>query len=202
MIKINLLRSMGLDSAPAMGGGGALSAEMQKAAVLKIVMMGVFPGMLYVWETINIGNLNQRVAALQSEIKSVEGKKSSYGETAPLVEKYTKEKQKIEKQSDVIRGIMRNRLREVKALDSLQTITPSQVWFSKIDIKGSLVEAAGYSNTDEGLATLYTALGNSQFFSRFEPKQQGVASQGGTQVKSFSIEFNIGRQEPEAEPSK
>jgi Tfp pilus assembly protein PilN len=132
-----------------------------------------------------------------AQVAEVDKKKASFGDIAPKVEKFTKEKAKIDKQLEVIRELSRNRLRGVKALDSLQSLIPSQVWFDDIAIDGDHVIASGFSNTDEGITTLYSALNNSPVFSQFTPRDQVETVVNEIRVKRFQVEFRIGRQEKE-----
>ncbi|MEK7358109.1 MAG: PilN domain-containing protein, partial [Bdellovibrionota bacterium] len=129
----------------------------------------------------------------EARVTAVEAEIAQYGDQGPRVEKYTKERQRIEQHLDGIEAIAKDRLREVKALDSIQTITPLQVWFDDILIEGGRVKANGFSNTDEGVATLYASLQNSPMFSGFEPKSQAQESVNGVKVMRFQVEFRIGK---------
>jgi Tfp pilus assembly protein PilN len=193
MIRVNLLRNLGLDTG-ASAGIQVVAVDQQKQGAIKGAVILLFPVLLYVYETTNITSLNERRDALNHQITDINKKKAAFGDSGPKVEKFTKEKKKIDEQVEVIRSIARNRLREVKTLDSLQTLTPSQVWFEDIAIDGNLVKASGYSNTPDGVETLYAALNNSPLFSRFEPKGQTQEVQNGMQVVKFKIEFRIGRE--------
>lgn len=198
MIRVNLLRSTGLDVG--MGGAGieVVAVDQQRIAAMKGVVIAIFPIALYIYEKINISNLQQAASAVRSQVTSVEAEIAQYGDQGPRVEKYTKEKQRIGQHLDGIQAIAKDRLREVKALDNIQSITPVQVWFERIFIKDGLVSVIGHSNTDEGVATFYASLQNSPVFSGFEPKSQEQVVINGVKAMKFEVEFRIGRANPEA----
>lgn len=201
MIRINLLRSAGLASSTVIssssgsGDGGSLGQSAQKIAGAKIAVILACPILLYAYEQSNISSLNEQLTTVTAEATAVEGKKSAYGDTGPKVEKYTKQKEKIESQIVVIRELTKNRLREVKALDALQEITPSPVWYEDIQMKNGLISVKGHSLTEEGLTTLFSSLQDSAIFSRFEPKNQSYQDNAGARVLNFEVEFRVGRQE-------
>jgi Tfp pilus assembly protein PilN len=204
MIRINLLRSTGMTtSAPVMsgfGGGGGTQVvvvDQEKIGGLKLVVILLFPILLYGYEYMNISSLEAQKTEVEAQAAAVEGKRAAYGDAGPKVEKYTKEKQRIDSQLGTIRELSKGRLREVKTLDSLQSLTPPQVWFDSIKIEGNLVHAAGYSITDEGLSALFSSLNSSPVFSKFEPKSQSQEqTPSGQRIVKFEVEFVIGgRQE-------
>jgi Tfp pilus assembly protein PilN len=196
MIRVNLLRNTGLDAA-IVGGQGiqVIAVDQQRNAIIKVFVSIVLPLVLYVYESINISNLQQAASQAEARVAAVEAEIAQYGDQGPRVEKFTKEKQRIDQHLDGIQAIAKNRLREVKALDNLQSLTPLQVWFEEVSIEGGLVKAKGFSNTDEGVATLYAKIQNEAMFSNFEPKSQEQDTVNGVKVMKFEVEFRIGRQE-------
>lgn len=194
MIRVNLLRNTGLDAASAGGQGiQVIAVDQQRIAIVKIFVILALPGALYVYESLNISSLQQQASQAEARVTAVEAEIAQYGDQGPRVEKFTKEKQRIDQHLDGIQAIAKNRLREVKALDNIQSLTPLQVWFENILIDGGLVKATGYSNTDEGVATLYAKIQNDPMFSNFEPKSQQQEVVNGLKVMKFEVEFRIGR---------
>ena len=201
MIRVNLLRSLGLTTASPVGSGGSfvISEDVQKQAFLKLLFIIIIPFCLKFWSDTRVKNLKRQLNELQTEIKNIESQKKSFGDAAPIFEKYKKEESKIKEQSDTIRQLAENRLRELKALDSLQSLTPSQVWYKFIEVEGSNVRASGYSSSEEGIAQLFSALNGSPVFSRFEPGAQAEQLINGSRVKSFEVSFQIGRSDESSE---
>lgn len=207
MIRVNLLRTTGMSaSAPTSNpfGGGAptggtaiISVDSEKAGGAKLAVILIFPILLYAYEYMTISELEVKKTQVTNEATAIEGKRSAYGDAGPRVEKYKKEKERIDTQLNAIRELTKDRLRVLKTLDTLQTITNTitQVWFNSIKIEGPLVKVAGYSLSDEGLNTLFTALNSSPFFSKLVPLNQEAAQENGQRVVKFQVEFTIGRGE-------
>ena len=210
MIKVNLLRNVGMAKASEVGGaaamgeagigGGPLSADAQKSAAIKIAVIMVFPLLFLVYEKIAINDISARVQVIQAKIDVLKEERAKFGDAAPKIEKYNKEKQRIDKELDIVRGISRGRLRELKTLDALQSLMPNKTWARKIAFKGGSVILEGFSDGDDGVTELIRALEGNVLFSKVELKfttsEQGSDSSGtGSSLKKFEIEFRIGRQE-------
>lgn len=206
MIRVNLLRTTGMTaSAPTSNpfGGGAgggtslITVDSEKTAGAKLAVILLFPLLLYGYEYMTLSELETQRTQITNEASAVEGKRSAYGDAGPRVEKYKKEKERIDTQLNAIRELTKDRLRVLKTLDTLQTITNTitQVWFDSIKIDGPVVNVAGYSLTDEGLSTLFSSLNNSPFFSKLVPLKQEAAQENGQRVVKFQVEFTIGRGE-------
>lgn len=200
MIRVNLLRSTGLASASPSSFGASIGFESggentQKLAIGKLVVILVFPLLLYAYEYSNLSSLQEQFATVDAEAKQLEAKKQTFGDAAPKVEKYTKLKRKIDYQMEEIRKLTKNRLREVKALDAIQEITPPQVWYDSLSFKDENVIVKGYALTDADLGTLYQRLSTSPLFSNFTPGTQGQSQDAsGKTVTKFDCRFSLGKQ--------
>src|SRR4051812_45422458 len=126
MIRVNLLKSAGATGSVASGislsdGGGVMTPEIQKEAVKKIGVILAGVAALYIYNMFVVQAQQDRLAKINAEVAAIEAKKTALGPTTPLVEKYNAEKKTLESQLEVLRVLARNRLREVKALDALQS---------------------------------------------------------------------------------
>lgn len=204
MIRVNLLRSTGLASAAPAGTMVGASASVDfsdnsavnKLAAGKIAVMAVFPLLLYAYEYSNVSSLQDQFKAVDSEATKTEEKKKAFGDVAPKVEKFSKQKKKIDRQMTVIRDLAKNRLREVKALDQIQKITPPSVWFTELTMAEGVVSAKGFSSSTDGVDQLFTALSNSPIFSDIRPgKTGGTVDAQGNPSSSFEVTFRIGKAE-------
>lgn len=198
MIKINLLRNMGLDAAQSggMAAAGIVAVDYQKQAAMRIAAILAIPLLLYAYESVSISGLKEELAAIQANTNKVNQEKAAYGDAGPKVEKYTKEQAKIDEHLKVIRGIAKNRLREVKAFNVLENDLPPQVWLEKISLEDSTVRVEGYSNNEEGVRTFFDKLENSPFFSGFQPQGQSQETVNGFKAIKFVVEFRVGREAP------
>ncbi len=200
MIRINLLRSTGFSATPSMMGTSSSidvsGGDQKKLAFGKLAVMLIFPLLLYAYEYSNLSALKTQFEAADTAVKSVDAKKAAFGDAAPKVEKYTKQKKKIDAQMIVIRALTKDRLREVKALDAIQEITPPQIWYNSLSFEGGEVTAKGYAVTDADLQTLYARLSTSPLFSNFTPGASGgPADPNGKQATKFECKFRIGKQD-------
>jgi Tfp pilus assembly protein PilN len=210
MIKVNLLRNVGLAKSTEAGGTsptgvGGMSAEplasdIQKAAGIKLAVILAFPLTLLVYEKIAINDISTRVKEIQEKIEVLKQERVKFGDAAPKIEKYNKEKQRIDKELEIVRGISQGRLRELKTLDAIQSLMPNKTWSRKIAFKGGVVVLEGYSDGDDGVTELIRALEGNVLFSKVELKfttseSGSETGGGGSSLKRFEIEFRIGKQE-------
>lgn len=200
MIRVNLLRNMGMSSATAMGtsiaGSEIVSVDVRRQAAIKVVIILLFPVLLFIWEKLRLNSLQADKAQVQQRVDAVEAEKASFGSAAPRVEKANRLKTKIEKEIKIIRELAKNRLREVKALDQLQSVLPSGTWLDSIEMENGKVSLAGFALNEGSLTELLQALSGNVYFSTPKPKGTSVVANPTLgQVTKFDIEFNVGRQE-------
>jgi Tfp pilus assembly protein PilN len=202
MIRVNLLRNMGMSSAGTgigtsiAGTGELVSVDIRRQAAVKAVIILMFPVMLFIWEKLRINNLQSEKAQFQQKVDLVEAEKASFGSAAPRVEKANKLKERIESEIKVIQKLAKNRLREVKALDQLQSVLPAGTWLSELTMDGGKILLEGYALNEGSLTELLTALDGNVFFSMVQPKGTSLQNNEALgSVTKFSIEFRVGRQE-------
>ncbi len=202
MIKVNLLRSTGLGASPStmMGtsaGFEASAANDQKVAIGKLLVLLIFPLLIYAYEYSNLSTLTEQKAAAEAEAQKIEDKKKSFGEAAPRVEKYKAQKAKIDRQMAVIRVLAKNRLQAVKALDAIQELTPSQIWYSSLVIDNGDVVAQGFATSYGDFQPYYNRISSSPIFSGFLPIKQesNPTDVNGRPAYKFEVRFHIGKAE-------
>jgi Tfp pilus assembly protein PilN len=194
MIKINLLRTTGLQGAP-QEAGAATSVDGRNDAYKKIAAILVGPLLLFAYENLTQTELRDELNQLNARVAEAQGEKGRFGDQGPRVAKYTKEKERIDSETEVVKELARNRLREVKSLDAIQSLMPPKTWIRRLEIEGNTVSMEGYSITDSGVADLIRALESSVFFSRVEPKSTSQEMLPTGPVKKFELEFRIGKRE-------
>ena len=172
MIKINLARRKA-------GGGGTntnigtdaqleihdTAASAQKEALIKIVFMVLFVIILMFYENHNVnefqGELMKQTAKLSELQADLDSKKQ---QTAGMAE-VEKNAQVLEQKLGIMKKLSRVRLREVKALDYIQSVLPEKVWFKQMKFDDTKVTLNGYAVSDDDLNELTRALENSVQFS-------------------------------------
>jgi cell division protein FtsB len=198
MIKVNLLRNVGVTAGGGAGGDQqasaiSLSPSANKAAGGRVAVILLLPLALYTYDWIANSALETEFAEVRTKLESVKAERAKFGDTGVRMEQYTKEKKELDEKVDAIREVARNRLREVKSLDALQSLVPSRTWLNKVDIKGNLVRITGLTSSDEGITELIRGLESSSFFSRVEPKSTSQEMLGTVSVKKFDLEFRVGK---------
>lgn len=176
--------------------GDLVSVDVRRQAGIKLGVILVFPLLLYVWESLKINTLESERAQLQQRVDTIEAERASFGSAGPRVEKANKLKEKIEREIGVIRELAKNRLREVKALDQLQSVLPPGTWLREIDMASGKVILTGFAVNESAITELLNALNSNLFFSVVQPKgtqQESNANLG--PVTKFTVEFRVGRQE-------
>lgn len=192
MIKINLLRSLGMSSAPI--ADGELSAiNVNQQASIKGLMILLFPLLVIGWEKINISFIRSEGESLEQQISKIEQEKASFGDVSPRVEKFTKERDKIEAEVETIRELTGNRLREVKTLDQLQSLVPSGAWLRKVSIKGLEVTLEGFTRYERGVPEFISILEKSAFFTNIRPGDTSRIDVGNAQALKFTLGFEIAK---------
>jgi Tfp pilus assembly protein PilN len=202
MIRINLLRTMGVSGVgtnigtSASSGGDIISVDVRRQAAIKVAIILLFPTLLFIWEKLRLNSLQSDQVQIQQKVAAVEAERASFGSTAPRVAKANKLKEKMTKEIKIIRELARNRLREVKALDQLQTILPDKTWISAIKIEGGKITMDGYALNESAITELIAALNNNAFFSDVQPKGQAIETNKTLgQVTKFGFELRVGNSE-------
>lgn len=195
MIRVNLLKDLGFEP---VGGAGLdiASVDLQKQAGKKLALILLFPALLMAYEKFNVSGIESETEAIQRQAQSIQAENAQYGDIGPRVAQYTKEKEKIMRELNVVKGLTEPRLRELKALDQLQSLVPQATWLKKFTMKGNSVVMTGYSTSSERISELIGALDNSPFFSEVIPKgTQQVQLQSAASASQFEVEFYIGQRE-------
>jgi len=203
MIKVNLLRSSGLSAAPttmlgtSVGFEAGAGVDEQKLALGKLAVLLVFPLLLYAYEYSNLSTLKEQQTTAEGEANALEQKKKAFGDAAPKVEKFKKQKAKIDRQMAVIRVLAKNRLQAVKALDAIQELTPKEIWYSELSIDNGDVVAKGFATAYSDFQPYYNRISSSPLFSGFNPVMQesSPTDVNGRPAYKFEVRFHIGRPE-------
>jgi Tfp pilus assembly protein PilN len=196
VIKANLLVNVGGAKAQSIQAEVLTESvgELRKA-LPKLVLILISPLCLMIYEKIIINEIQGKIEAERASLVSLQAQRDKLGAAAPRIEKYTKEKQKIDKELDVVRGIARNRLKEVKTYDVLQSILPEKTWLKRIEIVDDRVQIIGYTMGEDGVQELMSALEGSAFFSQVEPKSTTQETLSIGVAKKFEIEFHVGKKD-------
>lgn len=199
MIKINLLKNRSIASggdttyAITVDQGGG--SEAQKEALIKIMLMAVFSVILVFIENSNISDLKKEQFVYTSQLQEIQGKIAKLKEEAGKLAEFEKESKELEDKMKIMKALSKTRLKELKALDFLQTIMPERVWLSSLDYSNEKFSLKGFALTDDDLTDLIQSLDKSSFFTDvvlLQAREQ--TSKDGT-LKVFEMTTTIEGQE-------
>ncbi|MBK9293200.1 MAG: PilN domain-containing protein [Oligoflexia bacterium] len=198
MIKVNLLRDISEIAAPkkrfTFGSSPSASAEVSASEgglairlvlfILPIVFAFGYQKYQKMLSDADLRNLQSEHEALQAKLKSLDPVISE-------VERFQEEKRKLNSQLEVIKQLSKERLKNVKSLDMLQTIIPPKAWLTSLKVIDKKVEMEGMAVDDIVISEFMQAMSTTIYFSNVtligseEFKQQDGA------VKKFKIKCNL-----------
>jgi Tfp pilus assembly protein PilN len=197
MIRVNLLKHAGAGASVAKssdgGAEGSLSTEVQKQAGLRIgAVLGAIL-LVFIYGVFVAGGQRTRLDQINQAIAKADAEKAKFGADAPLLEQYSNEKAKMDKQISTLRKLASDRLLDVKALDALQTLITPEDWLKTVKIEKGQITIVGYAKNDNGVTDFIRALDSSVFFSGLQVKSSGEEKIGTESVKKFELVCGMGR---------
>lgn len=199
MIKVNLLRSraegVGEETFAVSGQGGAassLSKSDQIEVIKKVLVASLATLGLFVYEWYNVDVQSKRAITAQAEVQAVERKLKAVNDELANYKDVQDESKILEDKISILKALSKVRLREVKSLDFLQSITPEAVWYQEVEYRDAVFKLEGYAITDDALSQLIKELEKSIYFTDVILMKANESKQPSGTVKAFSIQANIG----------
>jgi len=153
----------------------------------------------YLWSSARAADLNARQAKLARTREDIAQLDRIIGEVKNIKTGQAELQQKL----DVLDRLKAGRTGPVRMLDELATITPRQLWLSKVDEKGGAVTFTGSALSIDDVSAFMGALKVSKFFDRVELKKTTAvapdAKSGGQRLVTFEITAGA-KYSPEAAP--
>jgi Tfp pilus assembly protein PilN len=196
MIKINLIQ--GSNAANFSGPSaevfeGELSPEQaKKQGSIRLLMLVLGPVALFVYETqFNMPELKAQFVKINKEYTALLAKNNKFAETVAVIKTLKAQQDKLKKQLDVIDGLRKDRMREVKIMDSLQREIPERAWLHKIDVKQGKLFIEGFAESSNEVNQLNEMLTRSAYLKsvRLESDAEETYQQG--YVRKFSFAAQI-----------
>ena len=94
-------------------------------------------------------------------ISEIQNKNAQAVEAVAKIENLKKQQETIEKQIGALGQLQKNRTREIRFLDHLQSVTPERLWLTRIQVQGSQLSLMGLAVADEEITRFMDALGQS-----------------------------------------
>lgn len=156
----NFTRVTTVESAAA---GMALSQDGKRQALVKLVVMLIFPALLMVYEQQTIPTKTQELAKLRTKLQEIQQYNSKDQAAVEEIKKFKAEEARIQEGITAIEKISKNRMKIVKVLDLIQQAIPEKAWFNNVDVRESKVTIVGFASTDFEITSFIETLAKSVF---------------------------------------
>lgn len=166
MIRINLagVKVTGSVGLLADGDVGFTPAELQKQALIRILIIVAFPAALWFWEGQVIPAMtierDQKLGVLE-ELRSYNGRNAR---SVQEIKKFKDEEGKLQARIGFLDKLSKDRLREIKVVDLVQQIIPEKVWLSRLEIGNGRMVLSGMAMSDFDISSFMEALAKSVHF--------------------------------------
>jgi type IV pilus assembly protein PilN len=162
------------------------AGRQQLALFAGILVLGLLGNFL--WSNARQADLKarqQKLKRTQDEIAQLE---RIIGEVRSIKD----QQQALQQKLDVLAKLKAGRTGPVRMLDELATITPRQLWLTKMAEKSGSVNFQGLGASIDDVSAFMTALKNSKYFSKVELKRTtlGAATKGSALDKLVAFEIN------------
>lgn len=205
MIRVNLLKTRAPREATQQTGYTEASAgtptdrKEQLQVLLKIAFLAASIAALMVHENLHIASLKSESDELQAKLVKLRADLAEKQKLTVGATNYEAEAKALQDKLAIMKNLAHLRLREVKALDYLQTILPQRAWFTDISFENEKLQLRGYSMADDDLNSLLKALETSVLFTNVVLLQAKETKVDAGTARSFEISASTdSKPQPEA----
>ncbi|KYG61374.1 PilN domain-containing protein [Bdellovibrio bacteriovorus] len=199
MIKINLATST---VSPSVGASLGISSdgfvspdEARKEALKRLVLLLVGPAALYIYENQNIpgkiADLNAKTQVL-SELQSYNSRQAA---SVAEIKKFKEDEALMAARISALEKLAKDRQREVRVLDLLQSVIPEKAWLTRVQINPDRVNIQGLALSDFEVSAFLEALTKSVFLMDVNLVSSSEVTQDGSVLKKFEISCLLERPE-------
>lgn len=175
MVRINLL--------PVRVSKKKEAGKQQLVLFAVLLTVGVIGN--YLWSSTRASDLKEREAKVARTREDISKLERIIGEVKNLKDQQAE----LQKKLDVLEKLKAGRTGPVRMLDELASITPRQLWLTKLEDKGTSLSLSGTAVSIEDVSEFMTKLKQSRFFSGVELKKTtaAAASKGADRLVTFEI---------------
>lgn len=141
-------------------------AGKQQLVIFAVLLLAGLAGN-YLWQASRASELKTRQAKLARTKDDIAQLERIIGEVRDI----KAQQQALQQKLDVLERLKAGRSGPVRVLDEIATITPRQLWLSKMSEKGGAVTLVGSAISIDDVSTFMTALRGSKYFSKVELKK-------------------------------
>ena len=194
MIKINLASphvgtSSALNSAFGMGGGDALSldADLRKEGLKRLLIILLPTVALFAYEQQNIPEISARLSRMTAEFGEAQAFNAKAEASVAEIKKFKEDEAIIQARIAALQKIAKDRHREIRVMDLLQSVIPEKSWLTRVNIQPEKVSITGLALTDYEVSTFMEALTKSAFLMDVNLVSSTEILQEGVSLKKFEI---------------
>ena len=153
--------------------------------VLFAVLLAVGVVGNYLWSSTRASDLKEREAKVARTREDISKLERIIGEVKNLKDQQAE----LQKKLDVLEKLKAGRTGPVRMLDELASITPRQLWLTKLEEKAGAMVFNGSAVSIDDISEFMTKLKQSRFFSGVELKKTtaAAASKGAERLVTFEI---------------
>jgi type IV pilus assembly protein PilN len=161
-------------------------AGQQQLALFAVILVAGLVGN-FLWQSARASDLKTRQQKLARTREDIAQLERIIGEVRNIKE----QQQALQQKLDVLERLKAGRSGPVRMLDELATITPKQLWLSRMDEKNGTVVFTGLAPTIDDVSAFMTALKTSKYFGGVELKKTTATSLGGSAAADRLVTFEI-----------
>jgi type IV pilus assembly protein PilN len=147
-------------------------------------------------------SLTRKVDALQQDIKVLDGTKKKYNQIIAEIKQLEKAQDLLEKKITIIRELKRNTQINVRVLDELASVTPSErLWLNSLQHSGARLVLSGVALDNSTIAQFMERLTRSAYFTDADLASSTSTVIGGNKLQSFSLTIKVVNPAPADQPA-
>lgn len=162
MIKVNLLKSYSAVEADFSADFGDDSKQMRSDFVKRLIVFLIGPLGLIGYEQYNIPELESQKMALSSDLATLVEFNQRKEAIAAEISKYEEDKKRLNRQTQFLERISRERLYPLELVNRLKDSIPSGVWLTGLSTTGNRLEFQGGGDTEKAISDFEGRLTSTQ----------------------------------------
>ncbi|XGC81563.1 PilN domain-containing protein [Bdellovibrio bacteriovorus] len=202
MIKINLASNAAISAGSPLSAGLGISTdtflapdEVRKEALKRLVIILLGPLALFVYENQNVPAKVAELNAKQQMLAELQNYNSRQAASVAEIKKFKEDEALIEARISALEKIAKDRQREIRVLDLLQTVIPEKAWLTRVQVNPDKVNVQGLALSDFEVSQFLEALTKSVFLMDVNLVSSSEITQDGVVLKKFEISCVLERAE-------
>ncbi|UOF02934.1 PilN domain-containing protein [Bdellovibrio reynosensis] len=202
MIKINLASNAAISAGSPISANLGISSdtflapdEVRKEALKRLIVILMGPLGFFIYENQNVPAKIAELNAKQQMLAELQNYNSRQAASVAEIKKFKEDEALIEARISALEKIAKDRQREIRVLDLLQTVIPEKAWLTRIQVNPDKVNVQGLALSDFEVSQFLEALTKSVFLMDVNLVSSSEITQEGVVLKKFEISCVLERAE-------